>query len=402
MFISTDVWSYLAENIFNYETTCALLTCSHLVRQTVLRHTVHKNALFLSATRYGYQDVFHRLIERVDPSIEGNEAICNAASQGYVSMVRRLLLNQRTDPSAQHQTPFLEACNHNFAEIVRMLLRDDRVDPSTRRNYALKNASEDGFVKILALLIQDERVASDMETLSLALDTCVKRTGPSFTQCVYVLLTCPHIAILSDTVEHVCRQGNNTLLKLLLPHGSSTDPRHKLLYLTCHYGHISALRTLLASHICWSIYSLTRALCVALQQNHVTLASHMLDTRQHIAIAYQDWLIFRETAARGHLKILKTLLARYRINPPLHNQVALRDAAAGGHTHVVDFLLRDARVKPHVLENDAFQAAAANGHLDVCKRLMLDSRVDPYACNERARRLARQNKHVAIVRLLTR
>ena len=108
----------------------------------------------------------------------------------------------------------------------------------------------------------------------------------------------------------------------------------------------------------------------------------------------------RRASAKGHLDVVKVLLADSRIDPSVDNNYAIRSASENGHPEVVKELLKDKRVNPADRDNYAMQWASAKGHLEVVKVLLSDSRVNPSADNTYAIQLASENGHLDVVKEL--
>lgn len=149
-----------------------------------------------------------------------------------------------------------------------------------------------------------------------------------------------------------------------------------------------------------------------------------------------DSAALRLAAAKGHVEVVKILLADSRVNAGAMRSAALRwacaagvkstvaillldprvnpadDAANGGalgyaaqagHLDVVDILLEDERVKPGAGYNAALRAASARGHASVVARLLslpASAGIDPRACDCAALRDAAANGHTAAVAAL--
>ena len=56
------------------------------------------------------------------------------------------------------QEEFNEAIINNDIEIIKTLLTDNRVDPSVNNNEAIRDASSNGHIEIVKLLLADSRI----------------------------------------------------------------------------------------------------------------------------------------------------------------------------------------------------------------------------------------------------
>ena len=65
--------------------------------------------------------------KKLDPSVNYNNAIGWASSNGHLKVVELLLSDNRTDPSAEHNTAIRWASENGRLEVVELLLQDERV-----------------------------------------------------------------------------------------------------------------------------------------------------------------------------------------------------------------------------------------------------------------------------------
>ena len=108
----------------------------------------------------------------------------------------------------------------------------------------------------------------------------------------------------------------------------------------------------------------------------------------------------RTASARGHVAVVKLLLADERLDPTASQNGAVRLAAGEGRAEVVKLLLADERVDPTAEDNEAIRSAAENGHTEVVKLLLADERVDPTDQYNYAVRVAAIRGHTEVVKLL--
>jgi hypothetical protein len=93
-----------------------------------------------------------------DPSVDGNRAIRQAAWNGHLAVVERLLQDRRVDPSAKHNFAVRRAAEYGRLAVVERLLQDERVDPSANDNYAVRWAAYFGHLAVVDRLLEDDRV----------------------------------------------------------------------------------------------------------------------------------------------------------------------------------------------------------------------------------------------------
>lgn len=116
---------------------------------------------FRVAVRHGSHRVVKNLIFKrlVDPSMDNNSAIIEAASGGHEKIVEILIADPRVDPSVNHNAIIrkLMSCYRNrhcnFVNILKIMVTDPRVDPSYNNNELIRTAiNEDNRDFIKALL----------------------------------------------------------------------------------------------------------------------------------------------------------------------------------------------------------------------------------------------------------
>jgi hypothetical protein len=115
----------------------------------------------LSAVENGHVDVVDYLIcqnAMFDPSADGNRAIRQAAGNGHLAVVERLLQDVRVDPSADNNYAVRLAAVGGHVAVVKRLLQGARVDPSADDNYAVRRAAQYGHFAVVDRLLEDDRV----------------------------------------------------------------------------------------------------------------------------------------------------------------------------------------------------------------------------------------------------
>jgi ankyrin repeat protein len=102
----------------------------------------------------------------------------------------------------------------------------------------------------------------------------------------------------------------------------------------------------------------------------------------------------------GHTEVVRELLRR--VDPSVHENLALLWASFNGHVEVVQLLLQDPRVNPAAQKNAPIRHASYHGYAEVVRVLLKDPRVDPAVSDNKPIRLAAENGHVEVVRVLLR
>ena len=103
-------------------------------------------------------DIVKALIDTADPAGQDSCALRYAASNGFVDIVRRVLLaDGRADPNARRSEALWTAANEGRVGVVRALLVDGRCDPCAGGNHALRCAMDRGHAAVVRALIADGR-----------------------------------------------------------------------------------------------------------------------------------------------------------------------------------------------------------------------------------------------------
>lgn len=102
-----------------------------------------------------------------DPKIElsskkFHRTLSRACKNGYIKLIKTILLDKRVDPSYNDNYLLYIAAIHNHLKLVEILLQDKRVDPSTSKNYTIKN-SIFADEKITQLLWKDKRIRKTLK-----------------------------------------------------------------------------------------------------------------------------------------------------------------------------------------------------------------------------------------------
>ena len=95
---------------------------------------------------------------RVDPSVQGNIALLQAASKGFTTIVHLILKHPRFDGHDLNDA-ILNAAMHNHPEIVRLLVMDKRVQ---NVDQVFRTAVTEGFNQCVQVLLESGRVSSEL------------------------------------------------------------------------------------------------------------------------------------------------------------------------------------------------------------------------------------------------
>ena len=169
--------------------------------------------------------------------------------------------------------------------------------------------------------------------------------------------------------------------------------------MACGKGHVDVVRLLLADSRVNPAECNNCAIQCACANGHVDVVRLLLaDNRVNPADNYNQAI--RLACENGHVDVVCLLLADHRVNPADYYNAAILYACVKGHVDVVRILMADNRVNPADRNNEAIRGACYNGHLDVVRILLTDSRVNPADNNNHAIRSACENGHIDVICLL--
>jgi hypothetical protein len=84
-----------------------------------------------------------------DPSVRANDAVCLAAANGHVNVVKLLLQDERVSPAAQENNAVFYAAWNGHCDVLEILLADPRIDGTAAIPVASSRA--------VHVLLEDER-----------------------------------------------------------------------------------------------------------------------------------------------------------------------------------------------------------------------------------------------------
>jgi ankyrin repeat protein len=171
------------------------------------------------AIQFNNPDVITCLIEAgYDPS-EDNFALCLAAINGNLDMVKTLLLDSRVDPSVDDNEALEFAALVGNTDIVSFLLKDPRI--TSISEYTLISAIKSGNPETLKVLLSDPRIDISKGSISVKLfRSAVEKNKLDIVN--FLLSDSRFDPSLDDDVaiKIASKNGNLDIVKLLL-----NDPR---------------------------------------------------------------------------------------------------------------------------------------------------------------------------------
>ncbi|MDF2577349.1 MAG: hypothetical protein K0S74_833 [Chlamydiales bacterium] len=171
--------------------TGCIETIEFLIKDRKIDPAVNDNEAIREAASNGHSKVVHMLLNdpRVNPSDYGNDAIINAWESGYGKIFDQLLECDRFDFSADRYKflkellsekisyegfemllkhpnfdlkakiqAFIFAAEYGRTDIINFLIRDPKIDPSMQNHQALKFAFQNGHEDTVKVLLGDKRV----------------------------------------------------------------------------------------------------------------------------------------------------------------------------------------------------------------------------------------------------
>ena len=161
--------------------------------------------------------------ERINPSVNDNEAIRHACGLYFCSMdiVRLLLEDPRVDPSVRENECIRTASQRGHKEVVQLLLQDPRVDPSVDMNLSLRFAVENSDLEVTKILLDDDRI--DTKQIS---NIILRAVGTGTLKIFKFLLEHPKLEIDLEQIDEdliVVAAAHNSIsiLEFLLEDGRS-------------------------------------------------------------------------------------------------------------------------------------------------------------------------------------
>jgi ankyrin repeat protein len=131
---------------------------------TVADHSYGKYFCFRYAARNGHVDIVCYLLQMckaLDPAVDDNFAIVNAARYGHHSVVQTLLRLPSVDPSAQNNEALREAVMFGHFNVVRCLLPHPKVDVMVGyETVAFRVITPENSMLVLPILLCSRKVLS--------------------------------------------------------------------------------------------------------------------------------------------------------------------------------------------------------------------------------------------------
>ncbi len=108
--------------------------------------------IFRAAIRRNHCVILQKMVEekKIDPSLDGNQALIETSRRGETDTVQFLLRDRRVNAATRQNLPLCFASENGHVEVINCLLREFGVKP----NEAIRFASTAGQNKIVKILLQ--------------------------------------------------------------------------------------------------------------------------------------------------------------------------------------------------------------------------------------------------------
>lgn len=368
-------------------------------------------------------------------------ALCKAAENGHVAVVRQLLTDARADPSGKRSEsehrPLERAARHGHLAVVRILVEEAKVVVEDG-DSAVYAAATGNHIHVLEYLLRHSRLYGDRdgdgdaenilsETISqgnvaaaaLVLwharglefsygDPLVQATRAGQLEILQLLLSDPRVvrSVLRASDSTGCRaldtaagEGNIEAVKVLLSHPQINAPPYRA---------EAALAA--AEKGRWDVarYFFQCAMPIEEKRAFLTGAAKR-DLPQGVAEVLKDRKIrtmdcdiaLEYACGFGSAAAVDVLLRDGRTDPTCDDHSAFIRAASCGHINVVERMLQHRRLRPSAQQNEALKQAAEGGYSDVVARLLqFDSVRVANDCQEALLRAAAEGQPEAMPLLL--
>lgn len=293
-----------------------------------------------------------------------------AAEADSVDSVDLLLAHPRTSAALINgSSALVEAARQGRLDMVKRLLRDARVDPAAGNCAAVRAAASSGRAAVVNLLLADPRVAVAGGSRRVFSELHRVCTGSSF-------------SVHSMTREPARLQR---LERLRFRRDESDDEKQDVADGNADGCHAAAeemlgesTRQLVASAASTS-KDLQRAALVAAGSGRVDLLEALLADSRLDLHPHDDTGFFEALSAgvgEGHAGVMDLLLRAEPCWVPGECSYSLWQASRRGRTACVELLLADGRADPTYKDYRNFNDATAKGQANVLRLLLGDPRVD--------------------------
>lgn len=130
----------------------------------VTRYRGDFDKMFIDGCKRNDYDIVKFLLDYniVDPSIQDNQAICEAVWNNHYKLTNLLLKDDRVNPGCRNNYCIQSAAAYGYMDIMEQLLQDLRVDPSDDYNCAIMSADEYEQWGVVQRLFADIRVSTTL------------------------------------------------------------------------------------------------------------------------------------------------------------------------------------------------------------------------------------------------
>ncbi|KAJ3320425.1 hypothetical protein HDU76_000307 [Blyttiomyces sp. JEL0837] len=341
------------------------------MRQTILHES------FTIACRQGHLDIVNMLLNEIDgldPTVNNNEAIQGASSNGEVEIVNLLLGLDGVDTTANENEAIKSASANGYLDVVELLLQVPRVKTSPSINESIHRASARGHLQVVKFLIE-------LELDKINIDGLSRNAVPD-----------------ASKVRELRQQLAKTSRFEMRVNVTASTRQQKITFAFGKRHNMGLLK--LYGYCCWYLKLIQRlviifAITEAAAGGHLAVVQLLQRVHGIDASAYDNEAI-RWACSYG----LSGDCQDINVDASSKNNQAIRYAARNGYVDIVKLLLDVPGVDPTDKDNEALRMAASQGHYEIVKLLLQLPGVDATVCDTEAIRLAAAGGYLDIVKLL--
>ena len=334
------------------KTQCIVQALDHVISHTRDPKKARGYAVKQAALK-GHLKMVQALLEHEDISIEDrNEAVALAAEKGSLVVVRALLENQKIVQEDLQGLALWEAVKKGHVENVEALLESGSIS-DRYLGWIVVDLARKGCLELIRMLLANSKMPD-------------KKRG--------------------EAVIEAVKNKRLEVVEALLESGACIfeEDRGWAVGIAAQNGLVEILQALLADGACISEVDRGWALQEAVEHDRLEVARVLLGNgkiSEHIRASILEIVI-----EKGHLNLVQDLMAYGPILDAFRERGIVLAAAKRGHLEIVKHLLANMRLSDE-LRGDAVLASAEQGHLDVVKAFLENgsiSKNDRYSAIQRA------------------
>jgi hypothetical protein len=178
-------------------------------------YTINGSHIVFLAAKHGHLSLVQYFVALPRIDFLGDNPLIPACEFGHYEIVE-ILYKKGVDPSRDICLGIRLAIQNGYLDIVKLLLMDERIDITCRNNYALKKACEGGHYEVLKHILNNNKSAdASVDNNHLLLIACQN----NFEKIVKLLFTYPKVKVPVNgrLALQICGKGGSiNILKMLL------------------------------------------------------------------------------------------------------------------------------------------------------------------------------------------